>query len=163
MSVTPPRLLMPDARETAVRAEAIRAQAMAAPLQRLWRVALGTEIGTENQAEATPSAGRPASNLVTAAPSAPAAPQTGTQPGPVADEAAIRQILPPADGSLRLGANQAMAPAIESAAQRTGLPAAALAAIIEAEAAKRKDGSWNAASRNPRSTAAGLTQFLSGS
>lgn len=78
--------------------------------------------------------------------------------------------LPPAfgpaeasNGDLRLrGANAAHAPAIERAAERTGIPATALAAIIDAEAAKGRDGSWNVHSRNPRSSAAGLGQFLSG-
>lgn len=51
---------------------------------------------------------------------------------------------------------------IGQAAERTGLPAAALAAIIDAEAAKGADGRWLALSRNPRSSAAGLGQFLSG-
>jgi len=51
---------------------------------------------------------------------------------------------------------------IGPAAERTGLPAAALAAIIDAEAAKGADGRWLALSRNPRSSAAGLGQFLSG-
>lgn len=50
---------------------------------------------------------------------------------------------------------------IAQAAERTGLPAAALAAIIDAEAARGPDGRWLALSRNPRSSAAGLGQFLS--
>ena len=61
-----------------------------------------------------------------------------------------------------LGANSRFAGALQKAAERSGLPAPALAAIIDAEAAKRPDGSWNLMSRNPRSSAAGLGQFLSG-
>jgi hypothetical protein len=53
-------------------------------------------------------------------------------------------------------------PALEAAAARTGIPAAALTAIVDAEAAKARDGSWKTFSRNPRSSAAGLGQFLSG-
>lgn len=66
-----------------------------------------------------------------------------------------------ATGRLAAGANARYAPALGAAAQRTGLPAAALASIIDAEAAKGADGSWQAYSRNTRSSAAGLGQFLS--
>jgi hypothetical protein len=48
---------------------------------------------------------------------------------------------------------------IVAASERTGIPTATLAAIIGAEA-RSKDGVWDPQSRNPRSTAAGLTQFL---
>jgi hypothetical protein len=61
-----------------------------------------------------------------------------------------------------LGSNARFAPAIERAADRTGIPATALAAILDAEAGRGRDGSWNTHSRNPRSSAAGLGQFLSG-
>ncbi|AXK44130.1 peptidoglycan-binding protein [Erythrobacter aureus] len=61
-----------------------------------------------------------------------------------------------------LGPNAIHAPALERAAQRSGIPSPALAAIVDAEAAKRPDGAWNPHSRNPRSSAAGLGQFLSG-
>lgn len=70
-----------------------------------------------------------------------------------------------ANSSLRieaLGPNAHFAKAINRAAERTGLPASALASIIEAEAARGRDGTWNVHSRNPRSSAAGLGQFLSG-
>jgi len=62
--------------------------------------------------------------------------------------------------TLALGANQALAPVIEAAAARTGLPPAALASIIDAESAKAARGAWNSEARNPRSTATGLGQFL---
>ena len=65
-------------------------------------------------------------------------------------------------GSLALGANARYAPALAAAEARTGLPAATVAAIVNAEAAKTSDGRWNPHSRNPRSSAAGLGQFLSG-
>lgn len=61
-----------------------------------------------------------------------------------------------------LGANSRYAGTLQAAAERSGLPAPALAAIVDAEAAKRADGGWNPLSRNPRSSAAGLGQFLSG-
>jgi len=60
------------------------------------------------------------------------------------------------------GPNAMHAPALEAAAQRTGVSAPALAAIIDAEAARLPDGRWNPLSRNPRSSAAGLGQFLAG-
>jgi hypothetical protein len=63
---------------------------------------------------------------------------------------------------LALGANTRFAPALALAQSRTGIPATALAAIVDAEAAKGQDGTWNTMSRNPRSSAAGLGQFLSG-
>lgn len=65
-------------------------------------------------------------------------------------------------GGLNLGANARYGWAFANAEQRTGIPAPALAAIVDAEAAKSQDGSWNTLSRNPRSSAAGLGQFLSG-
>ena len=60
-----------------------------------------------------------------------------------------------------LGANQRYAGVLQTAAERTGIPAPALAAIVDAEAGKGADGSWQIYSRNPRSSAAGLGQFLS--
>ncbi len=61
-----------------------------------------------------------------------------------------------------LGANTGYAGTLGTAAERTGLPAPALAAIVHAEAACGPDGRWQAYSRNPHSSAAGLGQFLSG-
>lgn len=65
-------------------------------------------------------------------------------------------------GPLALGVNQAFAPALERAAARTGLDPAMLASIVDAEAGRRRDGSWDPGSRNPRSSASGLGQFLTG-
>lgn len=65
-------------------------------------------------------------------------------------------------GSLSLGANTRYADTLAAAEARSGVPASALAAIVDAEAGKGRDGSWNPLSRNPRSSAAGLGQFLSG-
>jgi len=87
-------------------------------------------------------------------------------PGPRAEAPSIKSTaLPasPATGPLSsLGPNSKYAGALQQAAERSGLPATTLAAIVDAEAAKRRDGSWNLMSRNPRSSAAGLGQFLSG-
>ncbi|WP_448661404.1 peptidoglycan-binding protein [Sphingomonas sp. CJ20] len=67
-----------------------------------------------------------------------------------------------ADSAVRLGSNARFAGVFAAAEQRSGIPASAIAAIVDAEAAKGRDGSWNVLSRNPRSSAAGLGQFLSG-
>jgi len=61
-----------------------------------------------------------------------------------------------------LGPNTPYLGTLNAAAARTGIPAAALAAIVHAEAAKGPDGRWLTYSRNTRSSAAGLGQFLSG-
>ncbi|WP_300973715.1 peptidoglycan-binding protein [Sphingomonas sp. LHG3406-1] len=68
----------------------------------------------------------------------------------------------PVMGPLRLGANAIYQPLFEAAGARTGLDPAVLAAIVDAEAARRPDGRWDPASRNPRSSAGGLGQFLNG-
>jgi len=57
--------------------------------------------------------------------------------------------------------NEAFREAILEASRRCGLAPSALAALIDAEAAKRPDGSWDPKSANPRSSARGLTPFLS--
>ncbi|AGH49075.1 MULTISPECIES: hypothetical protein [Sphingomonadales] len=61
-----------------------------------------------------------------------------------------------------LGPNARYRATLQSAAARTGIPAAALAAIVNAESARDNDGRWLEYSRNPRSSAAGLGQFLAG-
>jgi hypothetical protein len=58
------------------------------------------------------------------------------------------------------GPNAAYVGMLRSASDRTGIPAAALATIVHAEAAKGPGGRWLPYSRNPRSSAAGLGQFL---
>ncbi|WP_293864469.1 peptidoglycan-binding domain-containing protein [uncultured Alsobacter sp.] len=61
---------------------------------------------------------------------------------------------------LVLGPNAVYQDHLMTASARSGLDAAALAALINAEAAKLAGGLWNANSKAPSSTAAGLTQFL---
>lgn len=70
--------------------------------------------------------------------------------------------MPVTGGALRLGPNARFQPLLEAAAARTSLDPALLATIIDAEAARRPDGSWDPASRNPRSSASGLGQFITG-
>lgn len=128
---------------------------------RLWRAAIGGD-GDDGELPAPTAASRgPAlSNgffdLLTApAAVAPAATPT-TRPSPPAASSGAVGPMP------ALGANARYAPALAAAAARTRLPATALTAIVNAEAAKAPDGSWKLYSRNPRSSAAGLGQFLSG-
>jgi peptidoglycan hydrolase-like protein with peptidoglycan-binding domain len=67
----------------------------------------------------------------------------------------------PASGDdLILGPNEVYRPSLIRAQQITDINAAALAALINAEAAKLPNGQWNPNSRAGTSSAAGLTQFL---
>jgi len=60
---------------------------------------------------------------------------------------------------LKLGSNEIYRDALLAASRRTGIDASALAALVDAEAARR-NGLWQADSYNRSSGAAGLTQFL---
>lgn len=111
-------------------------------------LAMATALTRE---QASPSSANQAPALTSAFSTSPASP-TGSQNNPDA--------APTATGPLQLGSNARYASTVTAASERTGIPPSALAAIIDAEAAKNTDGSWNAASRNPFSSARGLTQFL---
>ncbi len=63
-------------------------------------------------------------------------------------------------GELTLGANERYRDALLLAERRTGIDAAALAGLINAEASRERNGRWIADSYNRRSGASGLTQFL---
>jgi hypothetical protein len=65
-----------------------------------------------------------------------------------------------AESSLALGPNEVYREYLMTAETRTDIDAAALAALVNAEAAKLPSGEWNRNSRAPTSSAAGLTQFL---
>ncbi|WP_208246950.1 peptidoglycan-binding domain-containing protein (plasmid) [Rhizobium sp. T1470] len=67
---------------------------------------------------------------------------------------------PEAAGELVLGVNDVYRPHLLLAEERTEIDAAALAAVINAEAAKLANGEWDRNSKASTSTAAGLTQFL---
>jgi hypothetical protein len=149
------------AQRAAVLYEEVRGSA----LSQLWQTVLGTDGGVR---AAQPITADPAFSLtdlmslmdhggVAPAPPAPAqrpAPPAAPPSGAPTDAQAARL----AD----LGPNHRLRTALCEAATRTGVPAPTLAAIINAEAAKDRDGCWNTHSRNPRSSAAGLGQFLSG-
>ncbi len=154
------------------KAALIYSQAQSDVTARLWRAALGSESDAEDQAQSAQRCDTfnldsllsllgPQSTKASAA----------TPADPVKDDAAAAEI-PVATGSpvaastsapvAGLGPNSAYRDTIHAAAERTGLPPAALAAIVDAEAGKNCDGKWNTTSRNPRSSAAGLGQFLAG-
>jgi murein DD-endopeptidase MepM/ murein hydrolase activator NlpD len=76
-------------------------------------------------------------------------------PGPESHE-------PPVVGNLSLGVNKIYQNEILAAATKCDMDPAGLSSLIDAEAAKLADGIWNRDSRNPKSTAVGLTQFLKG-
>lgn len=124
---------------------------------RLWRAALGSSTDSPRPAEPATGGLLRLDTLVEAL-SAEDRLSPALTPGPVQ----LPDVTDTGTGPLRLGPNQPLAPALQAAAERTGLDPAMLASIIDAEAARRPDGSWNAASRNPRSSATGLGQFLDG-
>ena len=67
---------------------------------------------------------------------------------------------PSDEEDLSLGPNETYRPYLLEAERLTGIDAAAIAAIIDAEASKLGNGQWNSNSRAGGSSAAGLTQFL---
>jgi hypothetical protein len=156
------------------KADLIYTQARTDLSARLWRAALGTEPPIETP-QGTASGGSLPGNLDallavladdglrnTAAPGRPEAPQIST-PAVPRDSGATPPVAAAEVGrAAGLGPNAQHQASLERAAQRTGIPTAALAAIVDAEAAKDRDGSWKLYSRNPRSSAAGLGQFLAG-
>lgn len=83
---------------------------------------------------------------------------------PVVEPEPERQAAMSRGSGLRLGVNEVFRAPLLKAEAITKIDAAALAALIDAEAAKIASGPdkgrWNAASLNAQSGAAGLTQFL---
>lgn len=168
----------------AQKARIIYAQARNELTDRLWRAALGADVEE-------PDAPRGARGLPMSLDSllalleehkAPpetstASPMAATDPAPTAvgPQAPLLPVSGDADGAGQTrgnlakqsaaqgyGPNAGYAVILKAAARRTGVPTAALATIVHAEAAKGTDGRWLPYSRNPRSSAAGLGQFLSG-
>lgn len=155
------------------RAALIYSQARSELSSRLWRAALGDGDPRTGDSSAAPDSDPMALDSLLAlfepAKTAPAAPPQANPPAAAAE--ADTQDDPSGDSgggddtpphSAGLGPNARHQATLANAAARTGIPAPALAAIVNAEAAKGNDGSWLAYSRNPRSSAAGLGQFLSG-
>lgn len=172
----------------AEKAAMIYAEAHADVASRLWRAALGNDSGgsggdgVANRVTAVDSSDLDLDALLSLlaprVPARPAAPEpadsgpAGSSPvGSSPIPAALPPCVPGAAGSGPgsgpgrvggLGPNDRYGDILMAAARRTGIPAAALAAIVDAEAGKACDGSWKTTSRNPRSSAAGLGQFLGG-
>ncbi|MGF3022359.1 peptidoglycan-binding protein [Methylobacterium aquaticum] len=73
---------------------------------------------------------------------------------------AIMELPQGRGGDLSLGPNEIYKDFLIEAMTRTGIDAAAIAALISAEAAKLPNGQWNKDSKAGTSSAAGLTQFI---
>jgi hypothetical protein len=159
--------------ETAATAAAIHRNALGAAQKRLWQAAIGTMVpDAQTQLPQTPETEKLDLDALLELSG------RATQPRTVAamlhspefqdidqrslEKRASEPVGGPTLDPARLGANARHAPSLERAAERTGIPATALAAIVNAEAAKDSSGQWNVYSRNSRSSAAGLGQFLSG-
>ena len=153
------------ASDAARRAEMIYAQARSQIDARLWRAALGGDARAG--AMRAPMAAPPLaiatmlSLFASETPAEPAAPTSPATSAPVA-AAVSKPTSAPANEATGLGKNAGFSGSIAHAAGRVGIPAAVLASIIDAEAAKSHDGRWLSTSRNARSTATGLGQFLAG-
>jgi hypothetical protein len=171
---------------SAQKAEAIYVQARSEMASRLWRAALGVDDEAARPGSAEKSLPMSLESLLalleerqTEAPRPLAPPPPRPDNPPASDHGAHRTTYRDereaeatfADGSggtsqfsgsgRGYGPNAGYVGMLGAAAKRTGLPAAALATIVHAEAAKGPDGRWLPYSRNPRSSAAGLGQFLS--
>jgi hypothetical protein len=162
---TPIQMMAPQ-----MRAQLLYQQARGIAADQLWEASLGTSETTDGaRATAGPRtdvdldgflalldsmAARPTpQNLLS--------PPTSLPPRDAPDERGAHDHAPSSSAQGAHGGD-AYRGFLSGAAERTGIPAAALAAIIDAEAAKGSDGRWLPLSRNPRSSAAGLGQFLSG-
>ncbi len=149
-------------RAAVAEAAAIYAEARSAVDVRLWRAALGAPArgqgGGQGGGKAIAGLGLDSLLAALAAPVKAAPVAASKAPAALAPAALVATIV---DGR-GFGANAGYAGAIAGAARRAGVPAAALAAIIDAEAGRDRHGAWATTSRNARSSAAGLGQFLSG-
>jgi len=157
--------------ETAATAAAIHRNALGSAQKRLWQAAMGT-MAPDAEAKLPQNPDMEKLDLDTLLELSGQAirprPMAAVLHSPEfrdADLNALQETTPDVTATTldpaRLGANARHAPTLERAAERTGIPATALAAIVNAEAAKNSTGQWNVYSRNSRSSAAGLGQFLS--
>lgn len=161
------------------KAQVIYAHARSEMAGRLWRAALGSDdtgaktvLNDNNLPMSLESLLSLLEERTGEAPSRPAQAQTAPlapEREPASAETPVRwegrgtqEESASSGGARGYGPNAAYVGTLRAAAQRTGLPVAALATIVHAEAAKGADGRWLPYSRNPRSSAAGLGQFLSG-
>jgi hypothetical protein len=143
----------------AERARTLLSTAKAELNGRLWQAALGS-AGRD-----TISKGEPAPAYLPAGGGLEALLRAVMEPGREQPTAPRAQVPPSFSASPPLRKLAAAAPYashLDAASARTGIPAATLSAIVNAEAGRAENGAWNPLSRNPRSSAAGLGQFLSG-
>lgn len=172
-----------QSRSGTVRAELLMADVRAQMAPKLWRAALGEVELDATPAEPTGASAigkdgadhwgcvlRAAESEVRLADIPPAAGTRGSAaparvPPAQWPTPALARVDESASGrmaSVVSGPNRSFGAAIAAAAERTGLPPGVIVSTIESEAATSRDGRWNPMSRNPRSSAAGLGQFLSG-
>lgn len=125
------------------------------------------DTGAMPAADAAPSpSATPSPSPVVTPPTEPE-PESVPSPPPVDEPPPLASRLetpaePQIETDLKLSpGNEPFREALLEAALRCGLSPSALAALIDAEAARRPDESWDPNSANPRSSARGLTQFLS--
>lgn len=150
------------------RARTILSTARAELNDRLWQAALGGPVGGEGRPspQGSPPAFASGNGGLDALLANMLKGMSGHNPVAVPPAPAPDSAIPAASPTSRpLVLSSAAAPfaaSFSSAAARTGIPSAALSAIVNAEAGKGRGGAWNPLSRNPRSSAAGLGQFLSG-
>jgi hypothetical protein len=125
------------------------------------RIDVLAKVATWAKVKVTPPDGSaPAVGWTEDAGSMPAAPDPAKPvPPPAADPGAEPA---PTDDDLVLGPNDRYRDALTQAQSITRIDAAALAALIDAEAAKISGGVWDAKSSNATTSAAGLTQFIEG-
>lgn len=175
----------PAAMDAGQRARLIYHQAQSELSSRLWQAALGTRgpdrtggaagaVGSGEMAldsllalmgDGVQAARLMASAQPQATPVTPRPPE-GRDVAPTGDDQprdgkGAHSTASHAGSAAGLGPNSAYAGTLRDAAARTGVPAEVLGAIVNAEAARDGEGRWLAYSRNPRSSAAGLGQFLS--
>lgn len=148
----------------AQRAAVLYEQVRGSGLNQLWQTVLGDSAAARAAPPVVADSAFSLTDLLSligqsAAPSR--APAPGPHPAPQAPAGAA-DIAAQSARLGDLGPNHRLRAALCEAASRTGVPAPTLAAIINAEAAKDRDGCWISHSRNTRSSAAGLGQFLSG-
>jgi hypothetical protein len=129
------------------------------------RIDVLAKVATWAKVKVTPPDGsEPAIGWTEDVAAAPVATDPGKPAGPPATEPGAGPT--PSGDDLVLGANERYREALLQAQSITSIDAAALAALIDAEAAKISGGAdagvWDAKSSNSSTSASGLTQFLEG-
>ncbi|MFO1260737.1 MAG: peptidoglycan-binding protein [Sphingomonadaceae bacterium] len=146
------------------RARTILSTARAELNWRLWQAALGGAGDSDDKASPQASGSAYVSGSGLHAPLADMVKGLGDHSPVAMPQSPMITPRPEQSSSKPVPISSAAAPyaaSFSAAATRTGIPFATLSAIIGAEARRSKNGAWSPLSRNPRSSAAGLGQFLS--